>query len=129
MLYTLEEKLRMDRLLAVFDDYAAASVDSDVAYSEKSGYVRLIIADHADAVFFQIEDFDDMLNMFFFDIFCEEVSLAREQHSHLTGATMDFSGFELRLRTRLDVLGADREYALGELEKFIGYWKKSPRLP
>ena len=66
MVYAREEKERMDRLLAAFADYVESSDEMDVAYSPKSGYVRLITAEDADAVYFPIESYDAMLEMFFY---------------------------------------------------------------
>lgn len=68
MVYTAEEKNRMDRVLEAFRAYVASSRSMDVAYSEKTGYVRLIIAEYADSVFFPIRTADEFLKMFFFDI-------------------------------------------------------------
>lgn len=45
MVYTQKEKQKIDNLLMVFGDYLAANKNVDIAYSEKSGYVRLIIDD------------------------------------------------------------------------------------
>ena len=68
MVYTPEEKKRMDALVKVFEGFIADSNEIDVVYSGKKGYVRLIVEESADSVYFPIKDFDDMLNMFMFEI-------------------------------------------------------------
>lgn len=129
MVYTPEEKGRMDQLLSAFTNYVAESDDIDIAYTEKIGYVRLIIAESADNLFFPLRNFDDMLQMFFFDILSDEVNLAFARNPKLTYRTMDYTTAYHRLRSFLGALGADREYALKELDNFIYYWKNQKILP
>ena len=128
MRYTAEEKLKMERLLEAFGDYLAKNQDVDVAYSEKTGYVRLIIAECADAVFFPIQNYNEMLQMFFYDILCDEVSHALERNASLTNADMDYSAVRERLASILSTL-EDRDHAMSELDRFINTWKSHPLLP
>jgi hypothetical protein len=58
MVYTLEEKKKMDSVLQALAAYTAAHAEFDIAYSDKTGYVRLIIAEQADQVFFPLSGFD-----------------------------------------------------------------------
>ena len=129
MVYTPEEKQRMDALLAAFSGYVRSNRDMDVAYSERSGYVRLITADHADTVYFLIEDFDDMLRMFCYDVVADEVDYALERDPELINRDMDYGVPYRRLRDILGTLDGDREYALAKLEEFIGAWKSHELFP
>ena len=129
MVYTPEEKQRMDGLMEAFGDYLASNMDVDVLYSEKAGYVRLIVEECADPLFFRITDFDDMLEMFFHDILSEEVTLAMDQNPDLTNGTMNYRTPYARLKAIVDTLEADREYALMKLDRFIEKWKNSELLP
>lgn len=129
MVYTPEEKRRMDALMLAFADYVAQSTEIDVAWSDKSGYVRLIIDDCADSVFFLIENFDDMLQMFFYDILADEVAAALRRDPALTNRTMDYSVPYQRLKRIVNTMDSDREYALKELDKFIETWKNQDLLP
>jgi len=127
MVYTPEEKQRMDGLMKVFGDYLAASESVDVVYSEKVGYVRLIIADHADSFFFKIYGFDDMLEMFFSDALYDEV---REvYYKDMTNRDMDYDGIYNRLKVYVDAMGEEREHALKKLDEFIEKWRNSELLP
>lgn len=129
MVYSPEEKIRMDCLLEAFGDYLAGSGEIDVAYSEKTGFVELVVEEGADHLFFPIKSFDDMLQFFFYSVLSEEVSLAEERNPDLTNATMDYSVPYERLRAIVATMDADRDYALGKLEEFIDYWKRQNLLP
>ena len=129
MVYTPEEKQRMDDLLKVFGEYLASNEDVDVVYSEKIGYIRLILAHRGDPFYFELPTYDRMLEMFYFDILSDEVYLAREQNRNLTNQTMDFSIPYDRIKAYVDTMGADREYALHMLDKFIERWKNHTLLP
>lgn len=61
MRYTQEEKKRMDRLIKAFEDYLNCNEEYDIAYSERSGYVLLVIAECGENLFFPIFGFEDML--------------------------------------------------------------------
>jgi len=129
MKYTPEEKQKMDKVMAAFADYVAQSKEIDIAYSDKSGYVRLIIDDGADPVFFLMESCDDLLQMFYFDIFCDMVYDARRINPELCLETMDFCAVRTRLLTYLDDLGEDREHACFQLEVFLRKAARGPYLP
>ena len=61
MRYSQEEKRRMDQLISAFETCIAESEEFDIAYSERSGYVWLVIAECGENVFFPIFDYDDLL--------------------------------------------------------------------
>ena len=129
MVYTQKEKERMDNLLQIIGSYVTESTQIDIAYSDKTGYVRLIIAPYEDYVFFPIESFDDMLETFFFDILCDEVSRSLEENPDLTNAEMDYLIVFLRLGGYVLKLGEDRAHAMELLKKFIWKWMNSDVLP
>ena len=74
MVYSSEEKARMDRLVEAFSEYIAASPEFDIAYTEKSGYLWLVIAEDAERIYFPIRSFDEMLDMLFHDVLFEHIS-------------------------------------------------------
>ena len=119
MKYTPEEKKRMDKLLEVFADFLAETTEFDVAYSEKSGFVRLVLAECSEAIFFPIFDFDDMLEMFYFDVVSDEVMAAFYRDESLTNKTFDYRIPHRRLFKIVSNLDEDREYALAKLDDFI----------
>ena len=110
MAYTPEERLRMAKLVKAFDEYIASNEDIDIAYAEKTGYVRLIVAEATDWFFFPIKSFDDMLEMFFFDVFSDEIYPLVYKGTDFT--LVDLARPYHRLRTILNTLDTDREYAL-----------------
>ena len=129
MVYTPEEKQRMDALMEAFSAELAANPEVDVVHSEKVGYVRLIIEEDADQVFFILEDFDNMLQMFFFDILSDEAWKAMERDRNLTNRTMDYELPRRRIQAVVDTMGPDRAYARKKLDVFIARCKNQDVLP
>lgn len=129
MVYTPDEKAKMDRLVECFRDYLQSSVEVDVAYAEKTGYVRLITDAHEESIYFPIESYDDMLRMFFFDIVCDSVSAQMKRNPKLTNKTMDYDIPYRQIRAYLENLGQDRENALNILDTMIANLKKDDLLP
>lgn len=125
MAYTPDEKRRMDRLVAAFGDFVAQSGEIDVAYSDKTGYIRLIIDDSADAIYFPYHDFDDMLQTFIFDMTNAVVDrlrgASRGRYFSMTSALKEA---HRRLWENLQNLGEDTPYALEILERALDQWKK-----
>ena len=129
MVYTPDEKAKMDRLVECFRDYLQNSVEVDVAYAEKTGYVRLITDAREESIYFPIESYDDMLKMFYFDIICDAVSDQMRRNPKLTNATMDYDIPYRRIRAYLENLGQDRETTLNILDTMIADLKKDDLLP
>ena len=129
MVYSSEEKARMDRLVGAFSEYIAVSPEFDIAYTEKSGYLWLVIAEDAERIYFPIRSFDKMLDMLFHDVLFEHISRLPEP---LTEEKSWKAGYEEvcnLLQQILSQLEADREHSLHKLEKSIAYWAVSPLLP
>lgn len=130
MVYTPAEKKKMDNALQVFADYTAAHTDFDIAYSDKTGYVRLIIAEHADHVFFPLSSFDELMDMFCMEIISEEVENQLEKNLHLTNKDVDYDSIRLRLQRYIEKM--DKAYQ-AQAEKVVNmhFFKRaiSPYLP
>ena len=106
MVYTPEEKEKMDKLLEAFADYTAQHPDFDVAYSDKSGYVRLITADCADSLFFPLKDFNDLMEMFCTEIVFDIVEKLWRETPKLTNKDVDYRPIRQRIQryiNRLDI--------------------------
>ena len=129
MVYRQEEMEWMKRVLGAFGDYVASSAQMDVAYSDKTGFVRLITAEDADWVYFPIESGDKMLEMFFFDILCDLSAEALAQNPELTNRELDYSAVARAIRPYLDRLDIDRDYGAAKLEAFIRKWQNQDKLP
>jgi hypothetical protein len=129
MVYTQNEKDRMARLLEAFSDYIAESREMDVAYSEKTGYVRLVTDEYADPVFFELKDSEDLLDMLFYDILCDMVAQALDKNPGMTNSEMNYPGVFLHICGYLRRLDQDRAYATEQLRHFIQKWMGSALLP
>ncbi len=117
----MKETERMQRLLSAFGSYIAQSREFDIAYTEKSGFIRLIVAEDADQIFFPIGTFDQMLEMFFYELLCD--------HVHPDQTAVDFAGFTESAKEYLYQLDSDRENALEQLDNYVDRWKRSRYLP
>ena len=111
MKYTQEEKAKMDLVLEAFRSYIDGLDGYDVVYSQKAGYLRLIVDDTNDHIYFPIEGFEDMLRMLVDDhLHDEEV---RVEHF----LKLDYDRVRGLLIPRLDALGEYREEAYAVMEK------------
>lgn len=121
MVYTLEEKRKMDVLYSTLADYIKNQPDFDWVYSDKLGYLEINYgtpteihsADH-------IKNRDAMLECFFFVVSFEVRAL------HLEGTQEDFilSATEIeeirrRVEPILDTLPEDKEYCIGAFNMFL----------
>ena len=104
MVYTQEEKKKMDNAIQVFAEYTAGHSEFDIAYSEKTGYVRLIIAEFADQIFFPLKDFDELMDMFCMEIISEEVKKQTENDPLLKNQDVDYVAIRSRLQSYIDKL-------------------------
>ncbi len=130
MVYTPEEKKKMDNVLQVFAEYTAAHTEFDVAYSDKTGYVRLIIAEHADQVFFPLSGFDDLVDMFCMEIVSEEVERQLEKNPLLENQDVDYDSIRLRLQGYIDrIEEAYQIQAVKAVDMYILKRALSPYLP
>lgn len=107
MVYTSDEKKRMDNVLAAFADYTAASKEFDIAYSDKTGYMRLIIAECADQVFFPLQGFEDLMDMFCMEFVFEGVKKQLENNPSLKNTDVDYDSIRLRLQGYIDAMEED----------------------
>lgn len=107
MVYTSDEKKRMDNVLAAFADYTAASNEFDIAYSDKTGYVRLIVAEYADQVFFPLQGFEDLMDMFCMEFVFEGVEKQLKNNPSLKNTDVDYDSIRLRLQGYIDAMEED----------------------
>lgn len=110
MVYSQEEKQRLDALLDVFQDYLDHRADFDVVFSRKVGFVRLVTARDSDACYFPIGGYDALLEMFILD------HLQDEEEQTENGMSMDFDRVRQRLLPVLNRLGTDAAYAIRVME-------------
>ena len=72
MVYTPEEKQKIEELMKVFDHYIKTLADYDLLYSEKVGYIWLLTADNADYLYFPIKSRDAFLCSLVEDVLFDE---------------------------------------------------------
>ncbi len=122
MVYTAEEKSRMDYLLNVFRDYIQGNKEFDVVYSEKLGYLSLVINTKHGIIedVSPLKDFDALLEEIFLQISNEVLAL------NMVGYHDDIELFpeemvELRRRVEpiLNTMSQDREYCLAQLDYYL----------
>jgi len=113
MIYTPEEKTKMDILLQAFHSYVDRQEDYDVVYSRKAGYLRICTGEGCDTIYFPIAGFADMVRMFADDFLSDEETRAghymKQNYDHVRGL----------LALRLDTLGEFREEAYQIVEQAI----------
>ena len=129
MIPSPKEKARMDALISAFRNFINESDDIDIVYSEKIGYVRLVIAENADSNYFPIQDFDELLQTLLFDVLCFQVDLALAKDPSLTNETMDYSSVQAYLTDILNTLDQDHNYTIREMHSFLTKWKTCKYLP
>ena len=120
MIYTAEEKKRMDYLLATFWDYIQSNKRFDIVYSEKLGYIVMNIDKDEIQVLLQIKNFDELLKNMFNQISDDVLAL------NLVGYHDDIELFpeemvEVRRRAEeiLNTMTQDREYCLERLDYYL----------
>lgn len=130
MLYTVEEKKKMDNVIQAFADYTAASKEFDIAYSDKTGYVRLIVAECADQVFFPLQGFEDLMDMFCMEFVFEGVKKQLENNPSLKNTDVDYDSIRLRLQGYIDAMEEDcKAQAEDVVNRYITNCAINPLVP
>lgn len=111
MVYSQEEKTKMDMLLVAFQSYIDQQEHYDVVYSRKAGYLRVITGSNCDAIYFPITGFSDMMRMFTDDFLSDEES--RVGHF----LKRDYDYVRSLMVPILDFLGNHREEAYAIMEE------------
>ncbi len=130
MVYTPDEKKRMDNALAAFADYTASHTDFDIAYSDKSGYVRLITAACADRFFFPIGSFAELVDMFCMELVSEAVEAQINANPQLENRDVDYDSIRRRIQGYIDTMEkAYQPQAAQVADMHIFKRRMSPYLP
>lgn len=122
MPYSKEEKSRIDGLLEVFSDYIKGHYYFDIVYSEKVGYVRLVVAeDGSDMPPVFIGSYDELLEVLFNEVAVDVYQLKLEGPHFETSLTpLEQIETRKRLLSYIDKMGVEeKEYALEFLETFL----------
>ena len=80
MVYSKDEKAKMARLLEVFQSFIQEQSYFDIVYSEKIGYLRIVLGTElADDLVFRISGFDELLKVLADDMLFERLQAKATQ--------------------------------------------------
>ena len=122
MVYTAEEKSRMDYLFTTFGDYIRSNKEFDIVYSEKLGYLSLVInRKHGiieDAS--PMKNFDALLKELFFQISNDVLALKMVgYHDDIELFPEEIKEVRRRAEPILNTMTQDREYGLAKLDYYL----------
>ena len=120
MIFTAEEKKRIDNVMAAFGDYIREHEDFDIVYSDKVGYFRIWVPQMTYEAPKPLNNVDALLEELFFQISGDVWKLK------LVGYHDDIELFpeeivEVRRRAEaiLNTMTQDREYCLAKLDYYL----------
>ena len=122
MVYTAEEKSRMDYLLNTFGDYIRSNKEFDIAYSEKLGYLSLVINTKHGIIedVSPLKDFDALLEELFLQIGNDVLALKMAgYHDDIELFPVEMVEFRRRVEPILNTMSQDREYCLAKLDYYL----------
>lgn len=122
MVYTSEEKSRMDYLLSTFGDYIRGNKEFDLVYSEKLGYLSLVINTKHGIIeeVSPLKDFDALLNELFFQISNDVLALKMVgYHDDIELFPEEIVETRRRVESILNTMTEDREYCLAKLDYYL----------
>ena len=122
MIYTSEEKSRMDYLLNIFGDYIRSNKEFDIAYSEKLGYLSLVINPKHGIIedVSPMKNFDALLEEMFFQISNDVLALKMVgYHDDIELFPEEMVELRRRVEPILNTMTEDREYCLAKLDYYL----------
>ena len=122
MVYTAEEKSRMDYLLNTFGDYVSDNKEFDLAYSEKLGYLALVINPKSGIIedIAPLKDFDALLEEMFLQIGNDVLALKMGgYHDDIELFPEEIVEVRRRAESILNTMSQDREYCLAKLDYYL----------
>lgn len=118
MVYSPEEKQRMDAVFHAFHDYIAGHRYYDLLYSEKAGYLRVSTGESCDEIYFSVNGLEHMIQMFVDDYLLDEESRAK------SNLRMDYDRVRAQLIPIFSTLGPDSDLAMQVMEQQIEAQKR-----
>ena len=104
MIYTPEEKQKIEELIEIFQDYLQNMEDYEILYSNKVGYLWLVTADNADYIYFPVESRDEFLSSL--------VSSVIFDNQTPDETFVDYDAVHRFFFTQLDKTGADFNHCM-----------------
>jgi len=120
MVYTAEEKSRMDYLFEVFGEYIQENKNFDIVYSDKLGYLTMVINKGRIEDVDQLEAFDALLKEMFFQISNDVRDLKMiGYHDDIDLFPEEIVETRRRVETILNTMTQEREYCLAQLDYYL----------
>jgi hypothetical protein len=122
MVYTAEEKSRMDYLFTTFGDYIRGNKEFDIVYSEKLGYLSLVINRKSGIIedVDQLKDFDALLEEMFLQISNDVLALKMiGYHDDIELFPEEIVEVHRRVEPILNTMTQDRAYCLAKLDYYL----------
>ena len=122
MIYAAEEKSRIDCLLNVFGEYIRSNKEFDIVYSEKLGYLSLVINTKHGIIedVSPLKDFDALLEEMFLQISNDVRALKMVgYHDDIDLFPEEIAETRRRAEVILNTMSQDREYCLAKLDHYL----------
>ena len=128
MVYSKERGELIDRIFKAFQHYIQEQNYFDIVYSEKIGYVWLLVDQPSDAVADVLDSPEAMLDSLFNDIIIDVVfSPSNPYHIPNSLILSEYEETESRRRITaiLETMGDDKDFCLDYLEKYLKEYQKN----
>lgn len=122
MIYTLEEKLKLDNILRAFSSYIQANNYFDILYSDRIGYVRMVIDPDEEEEAIRIESAAHLLDVLFNEIINDIVFAPENDHGeHFDSKLSPQEEKESRCRIAfyLENIGEEKENYLSLMDRYL----------
>lgn len=112
MTYTIEEKRVLDNILKAFGDYIRGQDFFDIVYSEKIGYVRILVHNLEDEAVELLDTPERLLDSLFNDIVNDVIFSSNnphQEHEHLTLTEYEESESRRRITAILETIEGEEQ--------------------
>lgn len=120
MIYSTDEKQRLDNILGAFHDYISNHTFFDIVYSDKIGYFRVQINDPDGEGLVVIHSVDKLLDVLFNEIINDiRFDKTREEHYFSKLSEDEMEEARRRITEILKNLDVDADYCLNFLDTYL----------
>ena len=120
MIYTAEEKKRIDNVMAAFGDYIREHEDFDIVHSNKVGYFRIWVPQMACEAPKPLNSVDALLEELFFQISGDVWKLKLvDYHDDIDLYPEEIVETRRRVEAIINTMSQDREYCLAKLDYYL----------
>ena len=120
MIYTAEEKKRIDNVLETFGEYIRQHEEFDIVYSDKSGYFRIWVKDMTVEAPYPIDSIETLLNEMFLQISSDVRALKMVgYHDDIDLFPEEIVVTRQRVTDILNTMSQDKEYCLERLDYYL----------